>query len=710
MAEYSETGDHQDFLKQLREEYSSDDTDWKPIRDEGRTDIRYIAGDPWEPVERRYREQNNRLCLTFDELGQYVNQTVNDILQNRRAIQVTANGLGANDKEAEVRANRIRQIEYVNNAQVAYTTMFENAVQRSFGWTRLNTRWGKNQREQDIVIEPVPNPDMVTPGWFVMPDGSDIKRLWFHESWTQTDFLRKYPQATVRDFSGMADDPGLSNWIQSETNRIMLAEYWRKNDDGTVEQFLTNGVEILTHAKTVWKEIPFIPCFGKVMFIEEGGRSKRLIQSMARLAREPFRAYCYVRTTEAELISQLPKFPYFAYKGALDDKNAMELTKSVSEPVAVVFVENQFPDNASAGPPPYPQRNPVILELQGLEIAAESFRRAIQAAFAQSALPTQAQKHNEKSGVALQKIEDSGQRGSYHFTAHYEGAVTRIGKAINGALGPIHDTPRDMTVRKADDSTQVMRVNDPSWVNPDTQQPELVAFTDGDYDVTISTGPKVDSEREAASNFADLIIQSPEIAQIVGPQKMADILATVIKLKNVGPLGDQIAEIISPKKKDGDTQQQLQQMQQQQQQTQVVMDAQTKQIEGLTQQIQTEQVKADLQLRLQAMKDATSIKVAWLNVRAKGILVNMEADEEAIALGLEQQHEAGQNEQDRQHEAALSAMEHQQQLEAGQQQGAQQSQLADQGHQQALEQGAQGHEQQLEQGAQAAALAPQPEA
>lgn len=715
MAEYSETGDNEDFLKELRDNYASDECEWRPIRDEGRTDIRFVAGNPWDDADVAARREANRLYLSFDELGQYLNQTVNDILQNRRAVQVTANGNGAKDQEAELRANRIRQIEYESNAQQAYTTMFENAVQRSFGWTRITSQYtDKLRRQMKLVICAVPNPDMITPGPHVMPDGSDIKRLWYHEWRTHTEFKREFPKATVTDFSGWLDTA--SGWVKGD--RVMVAEYWVKDDNDHVCQYFTNGVEILK--KTPWpgKDIPFVPCFGKVMFVTESGKSERIIHSMVRLARGPFRAYCYVQTCIAELVAQMPKFPYFIRRGSLSDGELLLLQKSVSEPVAVIQVEAQIPETTvQTGPPEFPQRNPYDPSaLQGLAMTAEAFRRTIQAAFAQSALPTQAQRHNEKSGVALKQIEDSGQKGSYHFTAHYEDAITRVGKLLNDLLPHYHDTAQDMTVRKPDDSTQQVRINDPNWVNPDTkvnpdQKPTLLAFTDGDYDVTISTGPKVDSEREAASDFGDLILQSPEFAQIIGPQKMPEILALIVKNRNIGPFGDMIAEIISPKKTDGpDPKQQIQQMQQQMQQAQQVMDAQTKQIQGLTQQIQTDQVKAQSARELQYIKNAGAVEVAKVQALSKGVVVKTEADEEAIALGLQQQHEALQNEHDRAHEVGMAAMQHQQALQQGQQAGAQDAQLSDQSHQQSLEQGAQGHEQQLEQGAQAAALAPQPEA
>lgn len=708
-----------DFLTNLRNDYSEDEAGWKPVRDEGRIDIRYIAGDAWEPADRQARLLNNRLCLTFDEFSQYTNQLVNDSLQNKRAVKVTANGNGAQDDEAELRANRIRQIEYRSNAQQAYTTAFENTVQRSFGWVRIISKFvGRSRTEQELIIQAVPNPDMVTPGPHVMPDGSDILRLWFHEQWSHGEFKRKFPKAKLQDFSTREWSDLAPAWIQRD--KIMVCEYWTKDGDGNVVQRMTNGVEVLGTTQWAGKDIPFIPCYGKVLFTQENGKTERQIHSLIRLAREPFKAYCYVRTCEAEMIAQIPKFPYMVRRGSLTPNELELLKSSVSEPVAVIQVEARVAEMSATGPPEFPVRNPYDANaLVGLEAAAEAFRRAIQAAIGQSALPTQAQRRNEKSGVALKQIEDSGQRGSFHFLAHYEAMITRVGLLLNDLLKPIHDTPRDMTIRKPDDSTKVVRINDPAWQNPDTGETEHLQFSDGDFDVTISTGPQNDSEREAQSDFADLMISSPEFAQIAGPQNMPKIMAKAIRLKNVGPLGDAIADLLDPPQKEGEND--PQQMQAQMAQAQQHLEMMSKQLEALTETVKTDQVKqqgllalqdkkADLEILLQQMKDATSIRLAEIAAEAKGLQIGMqhEADHEKQALG--HAVEMSEAENARQHEAAMGAMSGDQALEQGDQQHAQALEQGQQGHQQALEQGAMGHEQALEQGAQQAALAPQPEA
>lgn len=712
MAEYREKGDNDEFLRQLRQNYSDDESSWKPIRDDARIDMRIVGGNGWDKAEEAIRASLKRLALNFDEVSQYTNQLINDIHQNKRAIKVTPNGNGAQDKEAELRANRIRQIEYRSNAQQVHTITFKNTVERSYGWARLNTRWlNEDKKEQELFFEAVPNPDMVTPGPHIMPDGSDIKRLWFKEWWTHEEFRAKlpnFPEARIKDFSSSEWGDVAPDWIESK--RILICEYWVKKLDGSVCMYLTNGIDVLKKSEWAGKDIPFVSCYGPVIFVTDGGKTERRIHSYHRLARDPIQSYNFTLTAIAEMISQIPKFPYMVRENSLSDVQLQELQRSVSEPVAVIQVRSTLPEQT--GPPGFvpemPVRNPYDPSaLAGLMAVAEAFRRSIQAAMGQSPLPTQAQRRNEKSGVALKQIEDSGQRGSYHFIASYEGYLVRLGKLTNDMLGPIHDTARDMTVRKPDDTTQVVRINDPQWQNPDTNESEHLQFSDGDFDVTISTGPQNDSEREAQSDFADLLLQSPEIAQIIGPQNMAKVLAKVIKLKNVGPLGDAIADIIDPPQQDGqvDPQQQAKQMAQAQQAVELL----TKQVEGLTHTIQTDAVKMQGQIRLQEMKDATSIRVAEINAAVKGYLTELQhaADHEQQALGHSVDMHEG--EQDRQHEAALAQMQHEQGMEAGEAAGAQQSQLSSQDHQESLEQGAAGHEQQLEQGAQAAALAPKPE-
>lgn len=736
--------------KDIRDLFQLDQAEWADIRKEGQKDMRYVAGDPWEEKDRKARKDAGRPCLSLDELGQYVNQCINDVRQNKRGIKVSPVGRGATDETAAFRQGKIRDIEYRSNAQQAYTTGFENAIQRGYGFWRIKAQYVQESvseptaasLDQELRIEPIVNPDMVTPDPYALrSDFSDGKRLFYHESWSKQDFERRFKKAETIDsgaWAGMMQSAG-ETWVQHD--RILIAEYWvkelartrtlyllkpsdlqgqpiatfadktkpesdrilksREVDEFKVVQYFTNGLEILSKADWPGQSIPFVSCYGKVLFVDTGGGSKRTILSLIRLARDPYMLYCYYRTCEAELVGMTPKFPYFAYDGQLAPDQLLNLQKSLHEPIAVILVKPVL-DAAGGQVLGMPQRQPYEPPIQGLEVGAEAARRAIQAAMAISPLPSQAQRHNEKSGVALRQIEESGQKGTFHFVDHYDEAITRTGAILDELIPHYYDTARDTSIRKPDDSVSMVRINDPNAQQDG--QPAHIQTDLGDHDVTISVGPAMASEREASSAFADVIVSSPEIAQVIGPQKMAKLIGLSIKLKGLGPIGDEMAEVIDPAPKQDDPNAAKQQMGQMQQQIQEMQQA----LQKAGQLIQTKQVEAQsrekiaaldnatterLQIKLQSMKDATQIACAHIAANAKGMAIDAHAQEEAQALSGDASAQAF----DHQHDLEMAQLGHQHALESG-----------DQGHQQALEQGEQGQDFSLEQQEQAAELAPEP--
>lgn len=756
-------------LVEIRQEFSDATDEWADARKEGAIDMRYVAGDPWDPTDRKARKDSGQPVVAFDELGQYVNQLQNDVRQNKRGIRVSPEGAGADSKTAEHRENRIRQLEYKSNAQQAYTTMFDNTVQRSYGFLRIVAEYASHRStDQELRIKAIPNPNMVTPDpYHLSPDGSDWKFLYFGESYKIADFKRKYPNAKVQSF-GADEMRDASQWIAAD--RITVAERWtvrtkprqlvmfempapqapggtlgplrqgassvqgvfedekaklqqliaqggrpltgenagRIVDYPYVKQQILNGIEILDEEAWPGCSIPFVACYGKVLYVDLGAGPKRKLLSLVRLARDPYLAYCYLATLEMQSIATTLKFPYFAYEGQLTVKEEQKLTQSVHEPIALIKVKPMVDGvPLGSGPLPFPQRTFNQVDIQALEIAKESCRRAIQAAMGSAPLPTDAQKRNDKSGVALEKIEDSAQRGSYHMIDSYDWAVTRTGAIINEVLEHYEDNVRTVTTRKQDDTPIQVRINDQN-------DPKSVMVAKGEHDVTISVGPAVISERAAASEFADAILGSPFL-KAIEPAKIQQLIALAIKLKAVGPLGDEMAEIINPKQDDGEISPEMvgqlkQRMQMLEQQLQQAM-----------QEIQTgaakEKIKAgaafELQklvfqkeLALKVMDNAAKIRVAEITATKETVHAAFEDETEAIALAQQHAHEAMQAQQDRAHELAMAAVGQQQALDAGQQEHQQGLEAGDVAHRQALEQGDAGHQQQLEQQANQAALAP----
>ncbi len=720
-----------DLLEEIREHFRLAMDAWREIREEGKTDMRHVAGDPWKPKDRIAREGAGRVCLSLDELGQYFNQVINDVRANPRAIKFAPVGNGANDAAAEFYQNKTREIEYRSHAQVAYTTAFQNAVERSYGWVRVNTKFLPKSFNQDLWIEDVPNPDLVLPDPnATRPDSSDMKYLFYYELWQQADFKREYPKAKIQDFGGfLANHPlnDLGLWIQDKT--IVLAEYWRVNteerelialqmpdgslqevysdemdkmpDKGivanrrsdqvqTVTQYLTNGCEILKESKWAGKYIPFVSCFGKMIYVDDGSGSKRKILSMTRLARDPYMLYCYYRTCEAELVGMTPKFPYFVRRGSLTPAELLNLQKSLHEPIAVVQVEGSIDTMPGGAPPEFPMRQPYEPPIQALAIGAEEARRAIQAAMGSNFMPTQAQRKNEKSGKALQQIESSSQKGTYHFIDHYNDLIRQTGIVLEDLMDKIYDTARDVGVRLPNDTSKNVRINDanPQNLPPEQEQP---IETKGDYLVTVSSGPSYDSERQAASDFIDQVANLPGVFPLIGPM--------LVKLKNLGPIGDEIAkalELLQPpalkQQKPGQGPDPAQ-MQQQLQKFQQMVQALTQELNAKNQVIETDQVKGNVEIEKAKIDQQTRITVAGIQAEAAISSAEIKAGLEDFRLRLGHmealigmQADAHSEAADRAHEVGINALDHQQALEAGQQQADNQGQLqAQQAEQQQTE-------------------------
>lgn len=727
------------ILEAALDRYAVASNEWAETRDEATKDMRVLTGGVWaamQPEAAKQRDKANRPMIAPDELGQYVNQVVNAVRANPLGMQYSPTGNGANDAGARFYEAKFREIEYRSHAKLANTIAFENAVQQSFGFTRISTKYVHSQLfdpntpasgsffDQDIWIEPFPNPHLVLPDPFCQrPDLSDMTHAFVLEWLPVAEFKRKYGRdATIVNFT--ADNTrDASGWFSKDLKNVLTAEYWDKACIGTrqilqikppngmgqpipvwadevptevpsdlilakrdvemygVTQYITNGVEILQTREWPGKFIPIAGCLGKVYYVDEGDGAKRLLMSMTRLARDPFLLYAFIRTTQLEIAGSVPKFPYFFTEGSLSPEALNLLVKSVSEPVAAIPVKRMV-NGQDVG---FPMRNPYGAEALGtMEILAEAARRAIQAAMGISPLPTAAQRQNEKSGKALQRMKESGEQGSYHFHDHYEDMIRFEAEIIEDLIGKVMPTARDTAIRGADGKAKIVRVNDPS-------SPDAVS-TQGDYHGTVSAGPDFDSEREAQGEFVDTLIGSP----IVGTQPPPirnKIFSLAVKMKNVGPLGDEIAKILDPQSAGPDDPQaavqQVQQLHAQLQQLQQIAAGMADELKGkkaeIDAKIQIAQMEIASKERLAALDRETKITVAELGAKVDRLALFLE-ERGRVGAQIDDTHQAvadrmqadAQAESDRQHEAAMAVMQHQQGLEAADRQGAQQAAMAQQ--------------------------------
>lgn len=554
-SESGTTGDDA-LLKEIRERFDYAFSQWEEIRKEADKDVRFVSGDTWDAEDRALRV--GRPVLNLDQLGQYVNQLVNSFRQNPRAAKVSPAGDGATEKTANLRADRIREIEYQSHAQEAYTVAGEDAATRSYGFCRIVAEYeNSTSANQALRIKAIPNPNQVIPD----PDaestsGADWRYLFFVHTMSVNEFKRDYDDATIKDFS--PEHLRLApRWIKEQ--RVQIAEYWKVIETPVAQgrpkrevcQYLTNGVEILTPKgrpkKTVWpgSSIPFASCYGKIVYKSDGaGETQKLILSYVRLARDAAKYYNWIKSTEGEVLSMVPKASLAAYEGQLSPENLADLVKSLYTPVPVIFFKAKTEATGDVVLP-LPQRNLLEPPIQAYEIAAESARRDVQNALGRySTQDSRLGSTKVTSGVALRELDKSGDLGSYHFHAHYDDMIREIAVKLDELLPFYDDTPKEVAIRLPDGTPKMQKINEPTERAANgtlTYGPDDLRMDVGRHTITISTGPSFDSQREQAKEAA--------MALLGNPVAFPTIASDAVRLMDLGPIGDQMAkdlEFIQP--------------------------------------------------------------------------------------------------------------------------------------------------------------------
>jgi len=554
----------QELLIQMRKDYTFFLDYWRRNRDEAEIDMNYAAANGWTAADKADRE--GRPCLWPDELSQYIKQTNNNLRQNKTEIVVKPKGEGATDEDAERREDIMRGIQYSSTAQAAYTTAFESAAWCGFGAYRVITEEVGRKGEQHPKVKRIPN--WATVLWdpeAKEADFSDQETCFVTDSIRLDAFKRKYPKAVKTSFT-REDQNMAPDWFHGEN--VILAEYWRvlrKGDpdfkegseykarpDICVMQYITNGVEILERNEWSGSWIPIIGVFGEEIYVNEGGQAKRLFMSLIRRARVPQKMLAYLASQEAEEFQMSPRTPFVGYAGTFKD---WETTWAYLNKVARAYVEVDVPQgwNDAWGPPPLPTRPQFIPQAQAYELSRESWRRAIQAAMGLTPLPTAAQQRNEKSGKALERIQTEQAVGSFHVVDNFYRSLENCGRQLNELITILFETPRQVASRNQTGEHTLMRVirsGDEAEIEtllPGAQANDYLVSDRGEFDVTISEGPSRQSQRDAQTDFADLMVSEiPQVGQFLPPGTVPKALAQAIKLKNIGPEGDALAEILDP--------------------------------------------------------------------------------------------------------------------------------------------------------------------
>jgi len=527
----------EDFLRDMRQNYQDDVNFDRINRYEAIDDLRFAAGEQWDPVVLLQRK--NLPCLVINTIPQFTAQLVGDWRESRKAIKVVP----SNDEDvpiADVREDLVRNIEMQSRADRSYDQAFESMIQCGDGAFKVTVEYASDDVfDQDIFIRPIE--DVLATVWdrfSVDPTGRDAQRVFVDDRIPKEEFTRKWPNAApgsnLEDVDKI-DRVTLAGWQDQEAYRV--TEYWRmierektlalfengkmyEIDDSNMEDIINeNGTPVKT--RVVWcryaqmhyctgtdilagpyeyrmNRLPIIRMSGRIVNIA----GRRVRYGLVRFMKDPSRLKNFWRSIAAEQLGYAPKAQWLATQSAIEGRQeAFRRAHLTRDPLLIVNDEAIIGQNIQRIEPPQPQAaifQEVAMNTQDMKDVS-----GIQDA-------SLGMRSNETSGKAIMSRQHEGDIASQTYYDNADAALLEAGDVINQLIPLIYDGTRVVRLIGKDESIKFQKLNDP-------MDPKSIDLGAGMFDVALSTGASYTTRRvEAADAMMNAIQVWPQLMQIAG--------------------------------------------------------------------------------------------------------------------------------------------------------------------------------------------------
>lgn len=527
-------------------------------------DLRFSEADSdnmfqWPNSIRRNRDMDERPCLTVNRVRQHNLQIINDARQNKPSIVARATGGGASYESAQVYTSIFRHIEYISNAQTAYTKATEMQVKIGIGWIRVARDYaGDDTFDQEIFIRRVSDPFSV----YIDPDAkeqdkSDAKFCFVFDDVSKEEFDKQYPEYLGWGNQHAIGVDGASDFISKD--HVRVAEYFRAvekkdqlvaitdpqdgqfkfvrksqmpkalwtqiDDDPTIkkrtiydtkiERYLIIGMRIAEKSEEPGRYIPLVPVLGEESVVD--GILDR--KGHTRAMKDPQRIYNYWTSSAVEHVALQSKTPWIAPAQAIEDYETYWNTANKVNHSVLPY--NAFDDAGNALPPPARPEPPVMAPafITGMQVAVNELMMV-----SGQYQPIMGEPSNERSGKALAERQRQGENATYHFIDNLGVALRQVGKILADLVPRVYDTKRVMQVL-AQDGTDYEVTVDPQAaqaylqkLDHDNQVVQRIFNPSvGKYEIQADIGPAYGTQRQQMFDaLTTLIAQAPNLASLVG--------------------------------------------------------------------------------------------------------------------------------------------------------------------------------------------------
>lgn len=493
-----------DFAKDVQERFKAAEEADKDNRDEAELDLKFLAGDQWDPEVRQDREEGDdyRPCLTINQMPQFIEQVVGDFIGNAQTIRFLPKE-DADTDLAEVRTELMRSIMVQSDAETMLMEVLGHSAACGRSHFRVDLDYASDDVfDQDIFLRGIPNPLAVLADPLAV-DGTlkDASYVFVNDKMPKDEFKKQYPDAGHATLEVNSSSTGTAGWIDDNTVRV--AEMWRMEEvertlamfnDGsihdvteqdeaayremlfvdqsgnarirkspvkTASMVMTNGQEELSDPFTLRiPRVPIIRCSGHRVWVGD----KRVEFGLVRFARDPQRLKNLFRSFIAERLVKAPidNFigPASAFEGREDDWADSRI----------------YNDKAPFAPQDVSEKG-----MQGLMAEAQNCSQDMKdvTGLHDASLGMLS---NETSGVAIRGRQQQGDIATARYHSNLRAGLREAGEVINAMIPIVYDTPRTIRLLGEDMGAKLIRVNDES-------DPQSIDLSKGRYDITVDTGP-----------------------------------------------------------------------------------------------------------------------------------------------------------------------------------------------------------------------------
>lgn len=538
-----------DFLLLSKKRFQTADASSNKFRGEMRRDQRFAAGGgyQWEAEDRQARMEEGRPCLEINRIPQFIRQVSNQNRANRSQIQINPRGKDATVKLAAAIQGLVRSVEVESDADVAYDTATEHQLRSGIGFVRLIAAWaGDDSFDTVCRIKRVRNPLSVY--WDPSTQEADFYDMrWLHivgvigKDEYESRWGTAPPYTGMGEYLGGEDQSG--DWMPE--GRIFIFEYyyvqveerdlyrmaggenvWAENLEKFQAEYLLahpedpegaepitsrkvkkrvvywcfhNGLEILegNDDKTAGRElpgsrIPVFPVIGDELDID-GDIDYR---GMVRDARDPQRMYNFWASSIAEAVGLAPKAPWIAAKGQIDAY--IDDWKDANRKAKAYLPYDPKSVDGNLVPPP--QRNAVEPAIQAMVQGLTEADRDLKSVMGLFE-PSLGERSRQESGKAIEAMQAQGNVANSNYLDNLQRTKRSIGRSLIEWIPVTYDTARIHHLLTPDGKRKAAVIYAGAENKPAEGEfgdiTEMYDVGVGHFDITVSTGPSFQTERQA---------------------------------------------------------------------------------------------------------------------------------------------------------------------------------------------------------------------